>query len=216
MSNKPSKVPPRAGLFVSRSFLKLLMDTNRLFIISGPSGAGEDSIIAELYKRLPVERVITTTTRTMRPNETNGNPYYFISKKEFEGIRDENGFAEWAEEYNGQLYGVTHKELERVASSEKIGLWKIEWKGVMTAKRMFPGIIAIFITASLESIAARLRKRDNLSEAYLAERMTYTKEWLLHTDIYDYIIENRDGELEKAADRAEAIIRKHVGNAYCR
>ncbi|MEI7749950.1 MAG: hypothetical protein WCJ25_03010 [Candidatus Moraniibacteriota bacterium] len=188
------------------------MNTKRLFIISGPSGAGEDSIIAGLYGRLPVERVITTTTRAMRPNEAIGNPYYFIPRAEFEAIRDNDGFAEWAEEYNGQLYGVTHKELERVASSEKIGLWKIEWKGVMTAKRMFPGIIAIFVTASLESIATRLRKRDNLSEAYLAERMTYTKEWMHHTDIYDYIIENRDGELEKAVDQAESIIRECVGD----
>lgn len=187
------------------------MNTNRLFIISGPSGAGEDTIISELRKRLPVERVITTTTRPIRSTEKNGDPYYFVSRAEFEKARDEGAFLEWAEEYNGQLYGVTREELQRVVSSDAIGLWKIEWKGVMTAKRLFPGIIAMFITASLESIAERLRKRDNLSDAYLAERMTYTKEWLHHTDIYDYIIENRDGELEKAVDQAEAIIRKHTG-----
>ncbi|PIR95197.1 guanylate kinase, partial [Candidatus Falkowbacteria bacterium CG10_big_fil_rev_8_21_14_0_10_37_6] len=52
----------------------------KIFIISGPSGAGEDSVIDGLKKLLPIERVITTTTRAMRKNESQGNPYYFISQ----------------------------------------------------------------------------------------------------------------------------------------
>jgi guanylate kinase len=187
------------------------MNTQSLFIISGPSGAGEDSIIDALAERLPVERVITTTTRNPRPGETQGNPYYFITRAQFSALIDSDALAEWAEEYNGNLYGVTRDELMRVSSSGRIGLWKIEWKGVMTAKQMFPGIVAILISAPLASIEARIRKRDNLSEEYLAERMVYTREWMTHTDIYDYTIENRDGELKKAVDQAEAIIRRHTG-----
>jgi guanylate kinase len=187
------------------------MNIQSLFILSGPSGAGEDSIINALSERLPVERVVTTTTRDPRPGESQGNPYYFISRAAFEAMVDADALAEWAEEYNGNLYGVTHDELKRVSTSGRIGIWKIEWKGVLTAKRMFPGIISILISAPLESIEARIRKRDNLSEAYLAERMEYTREWMTHTDIYDYTIENRDGELEKAVDQAEAIICKHAG-----
>ncbi|NTW89403.1 MAG: hypothetical protein HGB37_00630 [Candidatus Moranbacteria bacterium] len=186
------------------------MNTQSLFILSGPSGAGEDSIINALSQRLPVERVVTTTTRDSRPGETQGNPYYFVSRATFDAMIATDSLAEWAEEYNGNLYGVTRKELIRVSSSDKIGIWKIEWKGVLTAKRIFPGIICILISAPLESIEARIRKRDNLSEAYLAERMEYTREWMTHTDIYDYTIENRDGELEKAVDQAETIIRRHA------
>lgn len=187
------------------------MNTQSLFILSGPSGAGEDSIINALSERLQVERVITTTTRDPRPGETPGNPYYFVSRDAFKTMIAADSLAEWAEEYNGNLYGVTHEELKRVSSSGRVGIWKIEWKGVMTAKRMFPGIISILISAPLTSIEARIRKRDNLSEAYLAERMEYTREWMTHTDIYDYTIENHDGELEKAVDQAEAIIRRHAG-----
>ncbi|NTW29994.1 MAG: guanylate kinase [Candidatus Moranbacteria bacterium] len=187
------------------------MNIQSLFIISGPSGAGEDSIIDALAERLQVERVITSTTRDPRPGETHGNPYYFISRAKFSVLIDSDALAEWAEEYNGNLYGVTHDELVRVSSSGKIGLWKIEWKGVMKAKLMFPGIVAILISAPLASIEARIRRRDGLSEEYLAERMAYTREWMTHTDIYDYTIENRDGELDKAVDQAEAIIRRHLG-----
>lgn len=187
------------------------MDTARLFIVSGPSGAGEDSIIDGLSERLPIERVITTTTRTPRPGESSGNPYYFVSREEFERRKDLGGFVEWAEEYNGNYYGVSREELERVVATGRIGIWKIEWKGVMTAKRLFPGIVAIFVSAPLPSIETRIRKRDSASDEYVAERMAYTEEWMRHTDIYDYTVENRDGELEKAVSEAEKIIRGHSG-----
>lgn len=187
------------------------MHTDRLFIISGPSGAGEDSIIDGLSKRLPVERVVTTTTRAPREGESAGNPYYFLPKEEFERRKDLGEFVEWAEEYNGNYYGVSREELERVVATGRIGIWKIEWKGVVTAKKLFPGIIAAFVTAPLASIETRIRKRDSASDEYIAERMEYTREWMRHTDIYDYTIENPDGELDKAVDRAETIIRKHAG-----
>lgn len=187
------------------------MDTARLFIVSGPSGAGEDSIIDGLSERLPIERVITTTTRAPRRGESSGNPYYFVSREEFDDRKDRGEFVEWAEEYNGNRYGVSREELERVVATGRIGIWKIEWKGVMTAKRLFPGIIALFVSAPLASIAARIRRRDSASDEYVAERMAYTEEWMRHTDIYDYTVENRDGELEKAVSEAERIIRERSG-----
>ncbi len=185
------------------------MDTRHLFIISGPSGSGQDSIIEGLAERVTIERVITSTTRKPRPGETEGHPYYFLDRSVFEAGIAEGRFIEWAQEYNDELYGVTRDELERVAGCGKAGIWKMEWKGVVTAKRLFPGIVAILISAPIESIEARLRNRDNPTEAYLAERMAYTREWLGHTDIYDYTIENHDGQLEQAVESAEAIIEKH-------
>jgi guanylate kinase len=187
------------------------MNERSLFIISGPSGAGEDSIIDALSKRLPLERVITTTTRKPRQGEIPGKSYYFISSDTFNTMVASDSFAEWAEEYNGNFYGVTHEELGRVSTSDSIGIWKIEWKGVLSAKRLFPGIIAMLISAPLESIHDRLLKRGDLSEEQIRERAAYTVEWMNHTDIYDYIIENRDGELEKAVNQAEIIIKEHAG-----
>ena len=99
--------------------------SNNLFIISGPSGAGEDSIIEGLKSHFPIERVITTTSRPMRPGDSNGNPYYFISKEEFKKRIEEEKFFEWAQEYNDNYYGVTHEEINRVIDSNKIGIWKI-------------------------------------------------------------------------------------------
>jgi guanylate kinase len=185
------------------------MKKSNIFIISGPSGAGEDSIIEGLKKFFKIERIVTTTTRAMRSKESQGNPYCFISRENFIARRDSNEFVEWAEQYNGNLYGVTKKEIERVKNSGHIGTWKIEWKGVMTAKKIFPEIISIFINAPLAVLENRIHHRDNVSEGYIKERMKYTEEWLNHKNIYDYEIINEEGKLEETIKKVADIIKKH-------
>jgi guanylate kinase len=187
------------------------MKCQKLFIISGPSGSGQDSIIEALRKFLPIERVITTTTREMRPKESQKNPYYFVSRENFlERIRKQD-FAEYAQEYNGNYYGVTMQELERVNNSGKIGIWKIEYQGVLKAKELFPGIIAILISAPLEILEKRIRVRDKgKDEAYTQERLKYTEEFLKHRNIYDFEVINNDGKMEEAIKKVTEIIKKHI------
>jgi len=188
------------------------MNTDQLFIISGPSGVGEDSVIDGISQKLPIERVVTTTTRKPREGESQGNPYYFISKEAFESDIDRGKMVEYAKEYNDHYYGVTKEEIDRVASCGKIGIWKIEYKGVMTAKKLFPGIVAIFLTVSdLSILEARIRRRYNqVSDAYIEKRMAYTKEWLKHTDIYDYTVYNEEGKLHNTIAEVIEIIRSHA------
>jgi guanylate kinase len=181
---------------------------NNLFIISGPSGSGQDTIIAALAKKIPIKRVITTTTRAMRPKEKEGKPYYFISKEKFKAMIDKNLFFEWAEEYNGNLYGVTKKEIEKVKNCDQIGIWKIEYKGVITAKKLMPAVIAILINAPLEILEKRIRKRDKgMGEEYIRERMDYTREWLKHKNVYDYEVMNKEGELKETVNKIKKIIK---------
>ncbi len=181
---------------------------NNIFIISGPSGAGEDSIIEGLKKILPIDRVVTTTTRKMRPGEKQGSPYYFISKNEFEKKIKDNVFFEYAVEYNDNYYGVTREEIERVKNSNKIGLWKIEYKGVMTAKRKMPEITTIFIKAPLKVLEKRIKNRDkNIDDKYIKERMAYTKIWIKNLNIYDFIVNNKEGNLQQAIDQVAKIIK---------
>jgi len=183
------------------------MKKNNIFIISGPSGAGEDTIIQALKEQLNIEKIITSTTRAMRDGEVNGVDYYFLSKEEFlQGIKDKK-FLEYAQEYNNNFYGVTKSEIERVLNCDKIGIWKIEYKGVKKAKKLFPNIISIFINAPLNQIEERIRRRDNVTEEYISERMNYTKEWLKHLDIYDYEVVNEDGKLDKAVQKIKDIIK---------
>ena len=184
--------------------------TDNLYIISGPSGAGEDSIIDGLSERLNIEKIITSTTRAPREGESQGDPYYFVSEEEFKRYIDEGAMVEWAKQYNGNLYGVTQEEFERAQKTGDIALWKIEYKGVLDAKEKFPGIVAIFIMAeSLEVLEDRIRRRAEVTDEYVEERMAYTREWLNHTDVYDYTVINKEGKLEDAIDDIERIIRHH-------
>ena len=206
-----------------------IANKNNIFIISGPSGAGEDSIIKGLEKYFPIERIITTSTRVMRPGESQENPYWFITREDFEKRRNNNEFVEWAEQYNGNLYGVTKEEIERVKNSGRVGIWKIDWKGVITAKKIYPvksppcgvgkaefnkvnpEIPAIFVTVpNLKILENRIRRRGGLSEKYIRERMKYTKEWMEHADIYDYTVVNKEGKLDEAIAQTAEIIRKHL------
>ncbi|MDD2656228.1 MAG: guanylate kinase [Patescibacteria group bacterium] len=177
-----------------------------IIIISGPSGAGEDSIINALKERLDIERVLTTTTREKRPEESEGNPYYFLTKDKFEDLLAEDKMFEHAIQYDN-YYGVTKEEIKRVRNSGKVGVLKLDLQGIQTLqKRGDKGFISIFVSAPVEQLEKRVRNRDGRSEEYIQDRMEYAKKWLKYKDIYDYQVENLDGKLDKAIEETEAII----------
>ncbi len=185
-----------------------LIDVNKIIIISGPSGAGEDSIIDGLSKLTKINRVITTTTRAMRYGESEGNPYYFISKNEFLNKIKTGEMLEWAKQYNDNYYGVTLEEIKRVTSLDGLAIWKIEYQGVINMKKKFPGLKAVFITVeSLDILERRIRKRGNITEEYIKERIEYTKEWMKHTDIYDFTIVNKEGKLQEAVNDLYSLLK---------
>ena len=184
-------------------------ELNNIVIISGPSGAGEDSVIEGLKQFTQVNRVITTTARAMRPGESEGNPYHFISVDTFEEKIASGEMVEWARQYNGNLYGVTREELQRVNDLPGIGTWKIEYQGVITAKKLYPNIFAMLIVAdSLEVLEERMRTRGGMTEEQIKERIEYTKEWLQHTDVYDVTVVNRQGKLGETIQEVLDILRK--------
>jgi len=153
---------------------------------------------------------MTSTTRQKREGEHDGNPYYFVNQAHFERDIRTGKFLEHAKTYNNQYYGVTHEEIKRVANSGKIGIWKMDWRGVETAKKISPNIVAILITAPISLLEARIRRRDNPSETFVRERMEYTQEFFRHTDIYDYRVENEEGRLDEAVERVKTIIESHL------
>ncbi|MCK5459716.1 guanylate kinase [Candidatus Parcubacteria bacterium] len=183
---------------------------NRLFIISGPSGAGEDSVISGLKKCLNIEKIITTTTRKIRPDETRGKEYYFISKQEFKKSIANDEFFEYAEEDNAQFYGVKNRAIKKALNCDKIGIWKIDYKGVITAKKLIPQIIAILILPpSLEILGQRLLKRGETKE-FIKQRMNYAKGWLKNKNIFDYRIINRENRLAETVKEVKKIILQNI------
>ncbi len=183
---------------------------SKLFIISGPSGAGEDSVVKGIKKLFSIEKIITTTTRKMRPGEINGKDYYFINKTEFEQKIQDGKFFEWAEEDNGQFYGGTLEEIKRVKNSGKIGIWKIEYQGVIAAKKLLPEAISIFIYISIDKIRQRLKNRENSSEEFIKARLEYAQGWFDNEDIFDYKVENIENKLDETIKKVANIIKNNI------
>ena len=182
---------------------------SKLFIISGPSGAGKDSTIEELKKYLDFEKVITTTTRKMRPNESEGHPYYFISKEDFKKGIEENKFFEYALEDNGNYYGGTFRELEKIKTSKLPVIWEVDYKGVMAGKKMFPDAKAILIYIPFDLIKKRLLARKEATNI-IHDRLAYAEGWYKNENIFDYKIENKEGELEETAQKLFQIIKDNL------
>lgn len=182
---------------------------NNLIIISGPSGAGKDSLIENLTRKIPMGRIITTTSRAMRPSETEGNPYYFLSPHDFEQKIQDNEFLEWAHEENNNYYGVTYKEIERIKNINQLFFWKIGLNGVKTIKQKYPNIPTILISAPNKELEQRLKERDNPSEKYLKERLDIANDFLKNKKLFNYEIINRNNKLAKADEEFLKVIKKN-------
>ncbi|MFB6181932.1 MAG: hypothetical protein ABEJ24_03475 [Candidatus Magasanikbacteria bacterium] len=190
------------------------INTDSIFILSGPSGAGEDSIIEGLQDKIEVERTITTTTRDMREHESEGNPYHFISEQEFrEGIKNDE-FFEYAEQDNGNLYGITYEELKRVVNLDKVGVWKIDYKGVKTARKKLPDIIAIMVYAQMENLKDRIISRGTSSDEFVQDRLDYANGWFENEDLFDYKVRNKENQLDKAVKEVLEIIEEECPNKF--
>lgn len=202
-----SRAPLSRGAFVNQNTCLM----KNVFVIHGPSGSGQDSIIQGVAKLLPIERVITTVSREMRSFESQGHPYYFITKEDFEGLIRANAMAEYVQKYTGIYYGVTKAELDRFSESAsgKIGIWKVDAEGAATIKARYPEIIVIMISAPLEIIEQRIRNREALPEEEIQARLNHIQEWLPKS-IYDYRIENEEGKLDEAIAQVKAIIESHL------
>jgi len=180
--------------------------SGRLFVVSGPSGVGKGTLVAEVLKRLPnLRRVVTYTTRPPRPNEASGHDYHFVSPEEFERLKAQGAFLEWAEVY-GNFYGSPRKEVERLRQQGYDVVLVLDVQGALSVKRQCPDAILIFIEPpSLEELRRRMERRGTDPPEVIARRWAKAKwEWqqVVH---FDHRILNDD--LERAVQKLVALMR---------
>lgn len=177
-----------------------------LFVLSAPSGTGKDTVINALKLRVDFYLVSSVTTRSPRVGESEGDPYYFISKQEFEQLIANNELLEYAN-VHGNWYGQPLQPIRDNLRAGRDVLLKIDVQGAATVREKVPGAIFIFLVPdSLEELAQRLTQRQTETEAERQRRLEDAKNELAEKDWYDYTITNRQGHLEEAVELLRAIM----------
>jgi guanylate kinase len=178
-----------------------------LIVISGPSGAGKDTVMQRMKERgLPFHFVVTATTRPQRANEVNGRDYFFVSKEEFARMIDEDELIEHAIVY-GDYKGIPKQQVREALASGKDVVMRIDVQGAEAVRKLAPEALMIFITPESEAeLVHRLETRRTETSDSLAIRIATARKELKRVEAFDYVIVNRDFQLDETVDVIRAII----------
>ncbi len=167
----------------------------RMIIVAAPSGAGKSSFVERICEEdLRLRDTVTFTTRTMRKGESQGKPYHFISKDEFNSLVARNYFVEWALVHTN-FYGTPLEQLENAWKEQKCIIMDVDVQGAATFKAKYPDAKTIFILPpSIEELRRRVTKRDGSSIADLEVRMQNAEKEIKVAHTFDFQIINDDFE----------------------
>jgi guanylate kinase len=178
-----------------------------LIVISGPSGAGKDTVVQRMKERgLPFHFVVTATTRAQRPNEVHGRDYFFVSKDEFARMMDQNELIEYALVY-GDYKGIPKAQVREALASGQDVIMRLDVQGAESIRNLAKDALLIFITTgSEEELVQRLKQRKTETDDSLAIRIATARKELQRMEAFDYIIVNHDFLLDHTVDIVRAII----------
>jgi len=178
-----------------------------LFVLSGLSGVGKDAILTRLRQSgYPLEFIITVTTRPQRTSEKDGVHYHFVSDNRFQELINSNELLEWAKVY-GNWYGIPKAPVRQALNSGKDVIVKVDVQGAATVKKVLPQAVFIFLAPpSMEELVLRLKQRRTETPSDLDLRIKTAEEELESLNLFDYIVINRQEEIDRAVADIGAII----------
>jgi guanylate kinase len=177
-----------------------------LVVISGPSAVGKDSVITRMKELgCPFHFVVTATTRPKRENEVEGRDYYFVSPDEFQEMTAQGELLEHAIVY-GEFKGIPKKHVREALASGQDAILRVDVQGAATIRRLAPGAVTIFLTATWEELEKRLRARKTEDSDQLRRRMATAREEMKRAGEFDYVIANSNCHLDETVRKIMAII----------
>jgi len=183
----------------------------RLFVVSGPSGAGKGTLVARVRELRPaLGLTVSATTRAPRPGEVDGVSYHFLSDDEFDRRVGEGAFVEWAD-VHGHRYGTLWSEVEtRISRGESVIL-EIDYQGALNVRAQLPSAVLVFVEPpSMDELERRLRSRGTEDERQIELRLANARTEMAVADRYDVRIVNDD--LEVAARELCVVIDRFENN----
>ena len=178
-----------------------------LIIISSPSGAGKSTLCKMIIQNDPLIKLsVSATTRAKRPQEVDGQHYYFINHDKFSEMAAQNQFVEHALVFENN-YGTPKKMVDDAIKTGNEVLFDIDWQGARQIKEKFDkdSVVSIFILPpSLAELERRLKNRAQDPEEIVQSRMDKARDEISHFGEYEYVLINDD--LNSTYKKIRAII----------
>lgn len=181
------------------------MSKGRLFIISGPSGSGKDTVLKGIFKRCPdIKFSISSITRPMREGEVEGDKYNFVSREKFEEMLKNDMLLEH-NVFVGNYYGTPKAPVMDCIKNGSDMIIEVDVNGANQIRKKMPEAVSIFIMPpSLEELRARLSGRGTETQEVIDKRIYEALREIESAVLYDFIIVNDD--LEKAVDDVISVM----------
>lgn len=182
-----------------------------LFVITGPSGVGKGTVLAEVRKQKEVYFSISATTRQPREGEQDGVHYFFLTHEQFQQKIEENGFLEHAE-FSGNCYGTPVEPVDAHLNEGTDVILEIEVQGAMQVHQSRPDAVRIFLAPpSYTELEKRLTGRGTETAEAVRMRLETAKHELTLAPQFDYIVVNNT--VEQAVSDVLAIMQAEACRA---
>jgi guanylate kinase len=191
---------------LSTAATRSAMTSQPVLVVTGPSGAGKGTLIRALVERVPeLEVAISATTRALRPGETDGVEYHFLTEAEFVRRIQAGEFIEHVEYVSGKRYGTLRSELDRIAARGRVCVLELELEGALRIQEDVEGSVTLFIAADVDELERRLRERATESTGEIGERIRLAHEQLRQAHRFRYMVRNDD--VHRATEVLVAVVR---------